>query len=124
MHESNNTPAFKKADAKAYFWLGALALLGVPARAADISLLQYALIFLLACFALLATTIMVRKVVREGVMRDAIAATGLVSVATILIYPMRSVGTPLSLVALLWLAMLIVVLSVGAVCRRGRGQAR
>jgi hypothetical protein len=98
-------------------------LLGAPARAADISLLQYALIFLLACIALLVTMIIVRKVVREGVMRDVIGATGLVSVATILIYPMRSVGTPLSLIALIWLALLIVVLSVGAVCRRGRGRA-
>lgn len=100
---------FVKGDGRVYLWLGLLALLGIPARAADISLVQYVLNFGLLCVVFLGGTIAARSMGQLNPLRDPLRLLTLVSVLAILIFPMRSPGTPLSMFVLLFAALYLAV---------------
>lgn len=109
---------FLKSDLKAYLWLGAFSLMAIPAKAADISLVQYALIFALLCLVLFLGTTVARLFERPRSLRDAVRLLTLVVVLALLFFPMRSPGTPLWMFALLFVGLYVVLLAAFFVYQR------
>jgi hypothetical protein len=101
----------QRSDAKAYFWLVAFGLLGFPAKANDFSIPHYVINFGAACVVFFLGTIASRAMSQETVFRDPVRLLALVGVLALLLFPMRSEGTPIWMFALVFGALYIAVLA-------------
>lgn len=100
----------QRSDAKAYFWLAAFGLLGFPAKADDFSIPHYVLNFGAACVVFFLGTVASRAIPEASLFRDPVRLLAFVSVLALLLFPMRSQGTPIWMFVLVFGALYIVVL--------------
>lgn len=100
----------RASDARPLIWFGAAALLGMPARAADFSLPLYALNFAILCVVFCLALIAVRRMKRDHPLLEPTRLFALVGPLGILLFPLRSPGTPILMVLLIWAAFYFVVL--------------
>lgn len=101
----------QRGDAKAYIWLAAFGLLGVPAKAADFSIPHYVLNFVAVCIVFFLGTAGSRSLAPTSPLRDPVRILTLVGVLALLLFPMRSQGTPIWMFALVFGALYVAVLA-------------
>lgn len=107
---SDGEKLVQRSDAKVYVWLCAFGLLGVPAKAADFSIAHYLLNFVAVCVVFFLGTVASRALAQTSPLRDPVRLLTLVSVLALLLFPIRSQGTPLWMFALVFGALYVAVL--------------